>query len=105
MAHTETKNYSPVQGKIMDHVSANSWINIINWSMWFVGTCKDAEAAEAWCAENSESKIYYFKAFEAASFEAAAEAVELYVAQGSESTAEGDGPEAGPMVYVYKTFI
>ena len=105
MGHQETKNYTPVQGEIMDWVSANSWMNIINWNNWFVGTCKDAEAALSWNEENADVRVRYFKAFDAKTFEAAAETVELYVGNGSETTAEGDGPEPGPMVYVYKTFI
>ena len=104
MGHTETKTYTPLQGEIMDWVSVNSWVNIIYWPNWFVGTCEDAEAAEKWFAENGVN-TRYFKAFEAPTLDEAVDTVELYVENGSETTAEGEGPKPGPMVYVFKTFI
>ena len=104
MGHTETKTYTALQGEIMDWVSANSWVNIINWGNWFVGICDDPKATENWFVE-SGVKTRYFKAFEAPSLDEAAETMELYVENGSETTAEGEGPKPGLFVYVFKTIL
>lgn len=93
----DKKNYM-----VQEWVAANSMMNIINWSNWFVGTCENAEEALEWNHENGPKKVYYFKSFEVGSHETAAELAEMYADQGSETTAEGDGPNPGPLFYCYK---
>ena len=104
MAHTEEKNYTAVQGEIMDWVAANSWVNIINWKNWVVGTTDNPEQAESTLVEDLQQKPLYFKAFDAGSNEEASRLAEIYISQGSE-TFGPDEITPGQYVYFFKTFI
>lgn len=91
---------------ILEHVTVNSWMNVVNWDNWVFGITDDADAAHQWHRNNSRPSPRYYAAFDCADNDTARKVLthfrELGVPDSDNYPADAG---SATMVYAYKTFI